>query len=147
MIFYDCVADILYRTSSVYASSMYLGGAVMVGASVLLLPPVISSYRKTVSRAFYPNGNEPYPIYISLADAAWKHPKYPRFNILPLEFGINIDIHKHEHMRFYVQTAINPQRRCLGTPDCKNMENALIYFIWLNIQAKYLIQTISFHFE
>ena len=31
----------------------------------------------------------------SLADAAWKHPKYPIFCILPLEFEVNIDIHKH----------------------------------------------------
>ena len=33
----------------------------------------------------------------SLADAAWKHPKYPCFCILPLEFEVNIDIHKHEN--------------------------------------------------
>ena len=33
----------------------------------------------------------------SLADAAWKHPKYPCFCILPLEFEINIDIHKHKN--------------------------------------------------
>ena len=48
-----------------------------------------------------------------------------------------------ETVRFYVQTAINLQRRCLGIPDCKYMENMLIYFIWLNVQTKYLIQTIN----
>ena len=34
---------------------------------------------------------------ISLADAAWKHPKYPCICILPLEFEVNMDIHKHEN--------------------------------------------------
>ena len=33
----------------------------------------------------------------SLADAARKHSKYPYFCILPLEFGVNINIHKHEN--------------------------------------------------
>ena len=37
------------------------------------------------------------PDIFSLADAAWIHPKYPRFCILPPEFGVNIDIHKHEN--------------------------------------------------
>ena len=48
-------------------------------------------------------------------------------------------------VRFYFQTAINLQRKCLGTPECKNIENMLIDFIWLNVQAKYLIQTILYH--
>ena len=50
-------------------------------------------------------------------------------------------------VRLYFQTAINFQRKCLGTPDCKNVENVLIDFIWLNVQAKYLIQTILYHFK
>ena len=50
-------------------------------------------------------------------------------------------------VRLYIETAINLQRKCLGTPDCKNMENMLIDFIWLNVQAKYLIQTILYHFK
>ena len=50
-------------------------------------------------------------------------------------------------VRLYVQTAINLQRKCLGTPDCKSMENILIDFTWLNVQAKYLIQTILYHFK
>ena len=33
----------------------------------------------------------------SLADTAWKHPKYSCFCILPLEFEVNIDIYKHEN--------------------------------------------------
>ena len=37
------------------------------------------------------------PDIFSLADAAWKHPKFPCFHILALEFGVNIDIHKHEN--------------------------------------------------
>ena len=41
--------------------------------------------------------NAPNPRYISLADAAWKHPKYPCICILPPEFGVNIYIHKHEN--------------------------------------------------
>ena len=35
------------------------------------------------------------PDKFSLADAAWKHPKYPCFSLLPLEFGVNNDIHKY----------------------------------------------------
>ena len=84
----------------------------------------------------------------SLADAAWKHPKYPCFCILPLEFEVNIDIHKHKTVSLYIQIAINIQRtECLGTPDCKNTENMSIDFIWLNVQAKYLIPTILYHFK
>ena len=37
------------------------------------------------------------PDIFSLVDAAWKHPKYPCFCILPLEFEVDIDIHKHEN--------------------------------------------------
>ena len=50
-------------------------------------------------------------------------------------------------VRFYVQTPINLLRKCLVTPDCRNMENMLIDFIWLNVQAKYLKQTILYHFK
>ena len=50
-------------------------------------------------------------------------------------------------VRFYVQTVINIQRKSLGTPDCKYMESMLIDFIWLNVQVKYLTQTILYHFK
>ena len=50
-------------------------------------------------------------------------------------------------VRFYVQTAINLHRKWLETPDCKYMENMLIDFIWLTVQAIYLIQTILYHFK
>ena len=33
----------------------------------------------------------------SLTDAAWKHPKSPCFCILPPEFEVNNEIHKHEN--------------------------------------------------
>ena len=84
------------------------------------------------------------PDIFPLADVAWKHPKYPWFCILPLEFGVNRDIHKHENSKFYVQTAINLQRKCLGTPDCKYTENMVIDFIWLNVK---FIQTILYNFK
>ena len=76
------------------------------------------------------------PDIFSLAEAAWKHHKYPYFCILPLEFGVNIDIHNMKTVRFYVQTAINLQMKCLRTPYGKNMESMLIDFSWLNVQAK-----------
>ena len=47
-------------------------------------------------------------------------------------------------VKFYVQIAINLQKKCLRTTDCKNMENMLIDFIWVNVHAKYLIQTILY---
>ena len=50
-------------------------------------------------------------------------------------------------VRIYVQTAINLQRKCLGTPDCRNMKNMLTDFTWLNVQPKYLIQTILYDFK
>ena len=37
------------------------------------------------------------PDIVSLVDAAWKHPKYPWFCRLLLEFAVNIDTHKHEN--------------------------------------------------
>ena len=52
-----------------------------------------------------------------------------------------------ETVRLCIQTAINIEWKCLGTPDCENMKNILIYFIWLNVQAKYLIQTLFYHFK
>ena len=87
------------------------------------------------------------PDIFSLADATWKHTKYPCFCILPLEFGSTLTYINMETVRFYVQTAINLHRKCLGTPDCQITENMLINFIWLNVQAKYLVQIILYHFE
>ena len=46
--------------------------------------------------AFYQRITQTQDIF-SLAGTAWKHPKYPCFCILPLEFDVNIDIHKHEN--------------------------------------------------
>ena len=93
-------------------------------------------------------GNAPNPRYISLVDTAWKHSKYPCVCTLPLESEVNMDIQQNmKTTEFYVQTTINLQRKCLGTPDCKYMENMIIDFIWLNVQAKYLIQIISCHFK
>ena len=83
----------------------------------------------------------------SLMYTAWKHPKYPCFcAYCRQEFGVNIDIHESS-VRFYVQTTIDFQRKCLGTPDCKYMENMSIDFIWLNVQVKSLIQTILYQFK
>ena len=88
------------------------------------------------------------PDIFSLADAAWKHPKYPCFCILPLEFEVSIDIHKHENSEVLCPNC-NLQRKCLGTPDCKYIKktNMLIDFIWPNVQAKYVIQIILYHFK
>ena len=105
---------------------------------------------RVILACFNPNTITQTQDIFSLTGAAWKHPKHPCFCILPLEFEVNIDIHKHENMktlRLYIQTSINPQRKCLGTPDCKNMWNVLIDFIWINVQAKYFIQTILYHFK
>ena len=60
---------------------------------------------------YEPCFNYPNPRYISLADAAWKHPKYPCFCILPLQFEGNIEIHKH-----------------------KNSEVIYLYCNWLSLQ-------------
>ena len=65
----------------------------------------------------------------------------------PEGFGSTLTYINMKTVRLYVQTAINLQRKCLGTPGCKNMENIFINFIWLNVQAEYLIQTILYHFK
>ena len=83
----------------------------------------------------------------SQADAAWKHPNYPCFWILPLEFEVNIDMHKHENSEVIYSNRNKAPKKCLGTPDCTNMENISIDFIWQNTQAKYLRQTISYYFK
>ena len=69
------------------------------------------------------------PDIFSMADAAWKHPKYPCFCILSLEFVVNIDIQNMKTVKFYIQPAINHHMKCLGTPDCKYMENMSVDFI------------------
>ena len=94
------------------------------------------------------------PDIFSLVNAAWEHTKYPCFCILPLEFGVNIDICKHENSEVLCSNRNNPpppppkkKKKCLGTVNCKNMENMLIDVIWLNVQPKYLIQAILYHFK
>ena len=72
---------------------------------------------------------------------------YPCFCILPPEFGVNIDILKHENNEVLCSNRNKSPRKCLGTPNCKYMENMLVDFIWLNVQAKYLEQTILYHFK
>ena len=42
---------------------------------------------------------------------------------------------------------MNLPSKCLETPDGENMENMLMDFIWLNVQAKYLTQTILYYFK
>ena len=87
------------------------------------------------------------PDIFSLVDAAWKHHKYPCFCILPPDFEINIDMHKHKNSEVVCSTRNKHHMKCLGTPDCKYMENMSIDFIWLNVQMKYLIQTILCYFK
>ena len=50
-------------------------------------------------------------------------------------------------VRFYVQTAINRQRKCPESPYCKYIENLLMFFFWLNAQAKSPKQTILYQFK
>ena len=85
----------------------------------------------------------------SLADTAWKHHKNPCFCILPLDFEVNIAIHKHENSEGTYSNRNKSQKEISGNSRLqnKNMENMLIDFIWLNVQAKYLIQTILGHFK
>ena len=79
---------------------------------------------------------------------AWKHPKYPCFCILALEVEVVIDIYIDiKAVRFYVQTTINLQRKCLRTPDCNYMENMLRDFNWLNVKATSLLQGILYQFQ
>ena len=53
---------------------------------------------------------------------------------------------QHSHTQTWKQwgsmfkTAVNLQRKSLCTPECKNLGNMLIDSIWLNVQAKYVLQ-------
>ena len=72
-----------------------------------------------------------------------QHENIPYTNVSAcchLSLGSTLTYINMKIVRFYVQTAINLQRKCLGTRDGKIMENMFIDFIWLNLQAKYLIQ-------
>ena len=50
----------------------------------------------------------------SLADAAWKHPKYPCFCILPPEFEVNIDILQHENSEVIYSNRSKSTRQMSG---------------------------------
>ena len=67
--------------------------------------------------------------------------------MLPLEFGVTIDIHTHEISEVPFKTTRNPQMMYLGTPNCKYMQNIFVHLIPLNLQAKSAIQTISYQFK
>ena len=83
----------------------------------------------------------------SLADATRKHSKYPCFCILPLEFGVNIDMHKHENSEVIYSNRNKSPKGMSGNSRLQKHGNMLIDFIWLNVQAKYLIHTILYHFK
>ena len=120
--------------------------------------PVISPHKGPAARKISPfdeviifteiclQGSLPHsPDIFSLADAAWKHPKYPCFCTLPLEFGVNIDIHKHENSEVLCSNRNKSPKEMSGNSRFQIHGNVLIDFIWLNVQAKYLIQTILYH--
>ena len=86
-------------------------------------------------------------IYISLVDATWKHPKYTCFQILPLEFGVNINIYKHENSEILYSNHNKSQTKMSGNSRLQMHGKMLIDFIWRNVQAKYLMQTILCHFK
>ena len=83
-------------------------------------------------------------VGIALAGRAWKHPKYPWFCILPLEFGVNIDIQKHENSEVLCSNRNKSSKKMPRKPWLQIHENILIDFIWLNVQTKSLIQTILY---
>ena len=82
-----------------------------------------------------------------LVDAVWKHHKYPCFYILPLDLGSTLTCINMKTVRFYVKIALNLQRICLGTPDCKYTDNMVIDFNWLNMQAKSPTQPVLYQFN
>ena len=63
-----------------------------------------------------------------------QHGNIPNTHVLHIAARIwgNIDIHKHEIVKLYVQPAINRQRKCLGTLDSKYMEKVLTLYV-LNV--------------
>ena len=78
--------------SAEYFFGLKIGIALSVGFATVWLYKALSNlldlFNTTMTQT---------PDIFSLADAAWKHPKYASFCILPLEFGVDIDIHKHEN--------------------------------------------------
>ena len=93
---------------------------------------------KTQMHSNYPN-----PRYIFPGGRSMKTSQIPMFLHIAASLGSTLTYINMKTVRFYVETAINLQRKCLGTPDCKNMENMLINFIWrVKVQDKYLMETI-----
>ena len=91
------------------------------------------------------NGMPQTPDIFSLVDAEWKHPKTPMFLHIAARVR-GLDIHKHENS----EVLCSNRNKCskemsVNSRLQKNMENMIIDFIWLNVQVKYLIQTISCH--
>ena len=81
-----------------------------------------------------------------LVDAAWKHPKYPCFCILPLGFEVNIDIHKHENSEFIYSNHNKSPTDMSGNSRLRKHEKHVNRF-HLNVQAIYLIPRILYHFK
>ena len=68
--------------------------------------------------------NAPNPRYIFPGGCSMKISQIPMFlHIAARVWGSRLAYINMKTVRFYVQTAINLQKKCLGTPDCKNMEN------------------------
>ena len=76
-------------------------GRMLVSSAMLVTQPGIftdfKNFKCCLNYMSKLDRNYPNPRLFSLADAAWKHPQFPGFCLLPLEFGVNIDIHKHEN--------------------------------------------------
>ena len=76
------------------------------------------------------------PDIISLSDAVCKYPKYPWFCILSLEFGVNIDIHKHKNSVVLCSNRNKSPKVMFGNSRLQIHGNMLIDFIWLYVQTK-----------
>ena len=66
------------------------------------------------------------PLFLHIASRVWSHRWYTHMKTV----------------RINVKPAINLQMKCLGTADCKYIENIFVYLARLNVKAKSPSQTI-----
>ena len=83
--------------------------------------------------------NDTNPRYIFPGGRSRKHTQYPCFCILPLEFGVNIHIRKHENSEVLCSNrSKSPKEKSVHSRVQKPREH--INRFYLTVQAKYVLQ-------
>ena len=92
--------------------------------------------------------NYPNPRYIFPGGRSMKTSQIPMFlHIAARVWGQHWHTFKHENSEVIYSSRNKSRKGMSGNSRLQKHEKHVIDFIWLNVQAKYLIQTISYHFK